>query len=95
MAKTQIGGNDMTHKGELVRQRRLELDWTQAELERRSGVPATAISAIETGRYGLGKKWATDLGAALGIAPADLIDWPEPQSPTDAARHGVKGATNG
>ena len=85
----------MAHKGELVRQRRLERGWTQVELEQHSGVPAPAISAIETGRYGLGKKWATDLGTALDIPPADLIDWPEPQSPTDAARYGAKGNQDG
>ncbi len=74
----------MAHKGHQVRAARIACELTQLDLERITGVPRSAISAIENGRWGLGKHWAVKLGAALNIPPAELIDWPEVTRGKDA-----------
>ena len=55
----------LAHPGDSIRERRLELGWTQAELAALSGVPQADISRIENGR--LDARWSTirRLSAAL------------------------------
>jgi transcriptional regulator with XRE-family HTH domain len=43
--------------GDSIRERRIELGWTQAELARRTGIPQADISRIENGR--LDARWST------------------------------------
>ena len=61
---------ELDHPGGSIRERRIELGWTQAELAERSGVPQADISRIENGR--LDVRWSTlqRLLAALAGAPA-------------------------
>jgi DNA-binding XRE family transcriptional regulator len=56
---------DLIHPGDSIRERRIELGWTQAELSRRADVPQADISRIENGR--LDARWSTiqRLSAAL------------------------------
>jgi|JI9StandDraft_2_1071091.scaffolds.fasta_scaffold485867_2 transcriptional regulator with XRE-family HTH domain len=56
---------ELAHPGDSIRERRIELGWTQAELSKRSGVPQADISRIENGR--LDARWSTiqRLSAAL------------------------------
>jgi transcriptional regulator with XRE-family HTH domain len=63
--------------GEMLRMTREFAELTQAELQKRSGVPQTAISAIEHDRLPLGAERARRLGDALGIHPGALLfpDW--------------------
>ncbi len=63
--------------GEMLRILREFAEFTQAELEKRSGVPQTAISAIEHDRLDLGADRARKLADALGIHPGALLfpDW--------------------
>ena len=48
---------EIAHPGDSIRERRIELGWTQAELSRRSGIPQADISRIENGR--LDARWST------------------------------------
>ena len=48
---------DLAHPGTAIRERRIELGWTQAELARRSGVTQADISRIETCQ--LDARWST------------------------------------
>lgn len=48
---------DLSHPGDSIRERRIELGWTQAELAKRSGIPQADISRIENGR--LDARWST------------------------------------
>lgn len=48
---------DLAHPGTAIRERRIELGWTQAELARRSGITQADISRIETGQ--LDARWST------------------------------------
>ena len=47
----------LSHPGDSIRERRIELGWTQAELSKRSGIPQADISRIENGR--LDARWST------------------------------------
>ena len=48
---------ELSHPGDSIRERRIELGWTQAELARRTGIPQADISRIENGR--LDARWST------------------------------------
>ena len=48
---------ELSHPGDSIRERRIELGWTQAELAKRSGIPQADISRIENGR--LDARWST------------------------------------
>jgi transcriptional regulator with XRE-family HTH domain len=48
---------ELSHPGDSIRERRIELGWTQAELSKRSGIPQADISRIENGR--LDARWST------------------------------------
>ena len=45
------------HPGDVLRERRIVLGWTQAELAERSGIPQADISRIENGH--LDARWST------------------------------------
>jgi transcriptional regulator with XRE-family HTH domain len=59
--------------GEVLRMLRELQEMSQVELARASGVPQTAISALENDRETLGVERAKSLGAALRVHPAVLI----------------------
>ena len=48
---------EIAHPGDSIRERRIELGWTQAELAKRTGIPQADISRIENGR--LDARWST------------------------------------
>ena len=48
---------ELSHPGDSIRERRIELGWTHAELAKRSGIPQADISRIENGR--LDARWST------------------------------------
>lgn len=61
---------EIDHPGGSIRERRIELGWTQAELAVQSGVPQADISRIENGR--LDPRWSTlqRILSVLAGAPA-------------------------
>ena len=63
--------------GEKIRAERLQRNLTQRDLERMTGIRDTTLSAIETGRHGIGRRWAALLGLALDIDPSELITFPD------------------
>lgn len=60
---------ELAHPGDSIRERRIELGWTQAELSRRSGVPQADISRIENGR--LDARWSTIQRLSAALAHGD------------------------
>ena len=62
-----------------VRARRMEGDWSQEELARRSGLSRTGISAIETGRIIPSAAAALALAAALECRVEDLFNLRRPE----------------
>ena len=48
---------ELSDPGDSIRERRIELGWTQVELAGRSGIPQADISRIENGR--LDARWST------------------------------------
>jgi DNA-binding XRE family transcriptional regulator len=48
---------DLEHPGDSIRERRIELGWTQAELAKRTGIPQADISRLENGH--LDARWST------------------------------------
>jgi transcriptional regulator with XRE-family HTH domain len=61
---------ELAHPGDSIRERRIELGWTQVELAAKSGIPQADISRIENGR--LDARWSTiqRISAALADAAA-------------------------
>lgn len=60
---------ELAHPGDSIRERRIELGWTQAELSKRSGVPQADISRIENGR--LDARWSTIQRLSAALAHRD------------------------
>lgn len=60
---------ELDHPGGALRERRIELGWTQAELAERAGVPQADISRIENGR--LDPRWSTIHRLWLALQAAD------------------------
>lgn len=60
---------ELAHPGDLIRERRTELGWTQAELSQRAGVPQADISRIENGR--LDARWSTIQRLSKALAHND------------------------
>lgn len=60
----------LNRPGDSIRERRIELGWTQAELAKRTGVSQADISRLENGR--LDARWSTiqRLSAALATPTA-------------------------
>lgn len=65
------------HKGLLVKEARHARGLRQVDVEQMTGICPSILSAIENGRYGIGRRWAALLGLALDIEPGDLITFPD------------------
>ena len=68
--KTWMALTELSKPGDSIRERRIELGWTQAELAKRCGTPQADISRIENGR--LDARWSTiqRISKALATTPA-------------------------
>ena len=62
----------MAGLGSLVRERRLRLGWTQADLADRVSTSAQHISQIETGARKWPRELIPDLSDALGLSQVDM-----------------------
>lgn len=60
---------ELHHPGDSIRERRIELGWTQAELADRSGVAQADISRIENGR--LEARWSTIQRISTALATTE------------------------
>lgn len=71
------------HVGELIRQKRIELDMTQEQLGNLVGVNRAAINKWETGRVtNLKRETIKKLSEIFQISPALLVE-PEPSFPQE------------
>ena len=60
--------------GDIIREKRLALGWTQEELAQRLGYKdKTAINKIETNKNGISSKKLAHFAEVLGCDPAELI----------------------
>ncbi|HRC08714.1 MAG TPA: helix-turn-helix domain-containing protein [Miltoncostaeales bacterium] len=60
---------ELHYPGDSIRERRIELGWTQAELAKRTGIPQADISRIENGR--LDARWSTIQRIATALATTE------------------------
>lgn len=61
---------ELDHPGTSIRERRIELGWTQAELAKRTAIPQADISRIENGR--LDARWSTLQRLVTALAGAGV-----------------------
>ncbi|MFE0750096.1 helix-turn-helix domain-containing protein [Gordonia sp. NPDC058843] len=79
------------HLGRGIRAARAELGWSQAELGRRVGVSASAISQMERGRLGLSLETAIEVADRLGVAFDELLRGPGTNHIVVEERPGITG----
>ncbi len=60
---------ELDHPGDSIRERRIELGWTQAELSKRTSIPQADISRIENGR--LDARWSTIQRISTALATTE------------------------
>ena len=60
---------ELNHPGASIRERRIELGWTQSELAKRTGVPQADISRIENGL--LDARWSTIQRISAALATTE------------------------
>ncbi|MGO3327420.1 helix-turn-helix domain-containing protein [Gordonia sp. (in: high G+C Gram-positive bacteria)] len=77
--------------GGSVHAARVELGWSQAELGRRVGVSASAISQMERGRLGLSLETAIEVADRLGVTFDELLRGPGTDSILVEERPGIAG----
>ena len=67
--------------GDIIRQKRLALGWTQEDLAHRLGYKdKTAINKIETNKNGVSAKKLLRFAEVLGCDPTELLDTPTHQT---------------
>jgi transcriptional regulator with XRE-family HTH domain len=88
---------ELDHPGGALRERRIELGWTQAELSARTGIPQADISRIENGH--LDARWSTLHRLSIVLA---VVDRPKRslangnrRSPSSARKHAKRWAPEG
>ncbi|MEY1673241.1 helix-turn-helix domain-containing protein [Gordonia sp. ABKF26] len=79
------------HLGRGIRAARVELGWSQAELGRRVGVSASAISQMERGRLGLSLETAIEVADRLGVDFDELLRGPGTEHIVVEERPGIAG----
>jgi transcriptional regulator with XRE-family HTH domain len=62
----------MNPVGERIRERRLELDWTQEKLAMEANLSAGFLSDVETGKRNIGAENLLEISHALGVS-LDLL----------------------
>ena len=60
---------ELHYPGDSIRERRIELGWTQAELAKRTGIPQADISRIENGH--LDARWSTIQRISTALATTE------------------------
>jgi transcriptional regulator with XRE-family HTH domain len=54
--------------GDRIKQRRLQLEWTQDALAQKAGISKSFLSEIENGKRGLNAETLLDIGRVLGVS---------------------------
>lgn len=71
--KHDVSSDLIREVGSRIRRRRLEHNWNQSELARRSKMCQANVSAIENGQRMLNLSRLIDIAQALGVGIDDLI----------------------
>ena len=69
--------------GERIRQRRIELDWSQRELADKMGYNHSTITRIEQGKVDVYQNKIVQFSEVLGVSIAYLMGWEEEQKKND------------
>lgn len=70
--------------GEKIKQRRMELGWSQRELARRMGYSDNStLARIEQGKVDIYQNKIVQFSEVLGVSIAYLMDWEEEQQKND------------
>ena len=59
--------------GERIKQRRLELEWTQDVLAQKAGISKGFLSDLENGKRGIRAETLLDIGRVLGVSLDSLM----------------------
>lgn len=59
--------------GERIKQRRLELGWTQEALAQKAGISKGFLSDLENGKRGISAETLLDIGRVLGVSLDSLM----------------------
>ena len=69
--------------GDRIKQRRMELDWSQRELANKMGYNHSTITRIETGKIDISQSRVIQFSEVLGVSIAYLMGWEEEQKKND------------
>ena len=58
--------------GQTIRAYRVKKNWTQADLSKKSGLPQSHVSRLETGRHAASYLTIQRLAGALGVKPSRI-----------------------
>ena len=63
--------------GDRIKQRRMELDWSQRDLANKMGYNHSTITRIETGKIDISQSRVKQFSEVLGVSIAYLMGWEE------------------
>lgn len=69
--------------GERIKQRRVELEWSQRDLAEKMGYNHSTITRIETGKIDISQSRVVQFSEILGVSIAYLMGWEEEQKKND------------
>ena len=69
--------------GDRIKQRRMELDWSQRELASKMGYNHSTITRIETGKIDISQSRVVQFSEVLGVSIAYLMGWEEDEKKND------------
>lgn len=69
--------------GERIKQRRIELDWSQRDLASKMGYNHSTITRIEQGKVDVYQNKIVQFAEVLGVSIAYLMGWQEEQEKND------------
>jgi len=69
--------------GDRIKERRIELNWSQRELAAKMGYNHSTITRIETGKIDISQSRVVQFSEVLGVSIAYLMGWEEEQKKND------------
>ena len=75
--------------GDRIKQRRIELDWSQRELASKMGYNHSTITRIETGKIDISQSRVVQFSKVLGVSIAYLMGWEEEEQKNDIIANAV------
>lgn len=69
--------------GDRIKQRRIELDWSQRDLAEKMGYNHSTITRIETGKIDITQSRVVQFSEVLGVSIAYLMGWEDDEQKND------------